>query len=266
MAAQGWSTVRGRTARAGAAAGAVLLLAVGCTTQEDRRPTVVQEAPSAPPPASAASPSASAAAPSASPSSTRTPTSAATSSASAAPSAPSAPPTRTATPSAPPASPAPRPAAPTRLTVSAAAPGGLDLVRGGAAREFAVTLAGGNVRAYTALKIVFQMETMIGEDPGPLPAGNGFVLERRDPSSGVWRPVELRVANDVQPHFLFSGGAPLAREAIRTERFRIRAGAEGPTGSLPLMIRVVDTAAPPSATAEQGVPARTSLTVAARRA
>ncbi|WP_435610642.1 hypothetical protein [Streptomyces sp. C10-9-1] len=261
MAAQGWSTVRRRTARAGAAAGAVLLLAVGCATQEDQRPTVVQEAPSAPPPASAASAPVSAA-PSASPS----PTGTATPSASAAPSAPSAAPTRTATPSAPPASPAPRPAAPTRLTVSAAAPGGLDLVRGGAAREFAVTLAGGNVRAYTALKVVFQMEMMIGEDPGPLPAGNGFVLERRDPSSGVWRPVELRVANDVQPHFLFSGGAPLAREAMRTERFRIRAGAEGPIGSLPLMIRVVDTTAPPSAPAEQGVPARTSLAVAARRA
>ncbi|UYQ63490.1 hypothetical protein [Streptomyces peucetius] len=147
---------------------------------------------------------------------------------------------------------------------ASATAGPLSLVRGGAAREFTVTVNNGNTRAYSALRVVFQMEMMIG-DEGATPPQNGFTLERRDPASGTWKTVELRVANDVQPHFLFSGGTPLAEEAARTERYRIRAGKTGPTGSTALMIRLVDTTAPDDAAYERGVPAATSLMVTARR-
>ncbi|MFI1394165.1 hypothetical protein [Streptomyces sp. NPDC020681] len=144
------------------------------------------------------------------------------------------------------------------------ASGRLDLVRGGPAREFQVVIHNGNTRAYSALSVVFQMEMMTAGE-GRTPAQNGFVLERRDPATGAWRAVELRVANDVQPHWLFTGGTPLAEDAARTERYRIRSEATGPAGSTPLMIRLVDTAAPQSASDERGVPARTSLMVTALR-
>jgi hypothetical protein len=147
---------------------------------------------------------------------------------------------------------------------ASAAGGPLSLARGGAAREFTVTVSNGNTRAYGALRVVFQMEMMIG-DEGATPPQNGFTLERRDPASGVWKAVELRVANDVQPHYLFSGGAPLAEDTLRRERYRIRAQGTGPTGSTALMIRLVDTTAPESAPYERGVPAATSLMVTARR-
>ncbi|WP_327325078.1 hypothetical protein OG735_23110 [Streptomyces sp. NBC_01210] len=137
------------------------------------------------------------------------------------------------------------------------------VVRGGAAREFTVTVSNGNTRAYTALSVVFQMEMMVA-DEGSTPPQNGFVLERRDPATGAWRPVELRVANDVRPHSLFSGGTPLAKDTRRTEHYRIRAGERGPAGSTPLMIRLIDTAAPENASDEQAVPARTSLMITAR--
>lgn len=143
------------------------------------------------------------------------------------------------------------------------AAGRMDLVRGGAAKEFTVTVSNGNTRAYSALSVVFQMEMMVA-DEGSTPPQNGFVLERRDPATGAWRAVELRIANDVQPHWLFSGGTALAKDTIRSERYRIRAGKAGPQGSTPLMIRVIDTAAPQSANDEKGVPARTSLMVTAR--
>lgn len=150
------------------------------------------------------------------------------------------------------------------MSMYAAASGGpLSLARGGAAREFTVTVNNGNTRAYGALRVVFQMEMMIG-DEGATPPRNGFTLERRDPATGAWKTVELRVANDVQPHYLFSGGAPLAKEAARTERYRIRAEKAGPTGSTALMIRLVDTTAPDDAAYERGVPAAASLMVTAR--
>ncbi|NUK20902.1 hypothetical protein HRW21_37815 [Streptomyces lunaelactis] len=141
--------------------------------------------------------------------------------------------------------------------------GRMNLVRGGAAQEFTIAVHNGNTRSYTALSAVFQMEMMATAE-GSTPPQNGFVLERRDPATGAWRPVEVRVANDVQPHFLFSGGTPLAKDTARTERYRIRAGEAGAAGSTPVLIRLVDTAAPESASDERGVPARTSLMVTAR--
>ncbi|WP_217621778.1 hypothetical protein, partial [Streptomyces lunaelactis] len=166
--------------------------------------------------------------------------------------------------SAAPVAAAPRPAEPTVLSMYASTAGGrMNLVRGGAAQEFTIAVHNGNTRSYTALSAVFQMEMMATAE-GSTPPQNGFVLERRDPATGAWRPVEVRVANDVQPHFLFSGGTPLAKDTARTERYRIRAGEAGAAGSTPVLIRLVDTAAPESASDERGVPARTSLMVTAR--
>ncbi|MBW5482323.1 hypothetical protein [Streptomyces bambusae] len=118
--------------------------------------------------------------------------------------------------------------------------GGLTLTRGGAAQEFTVTLRNGNTRAYQHLHLAFQMEILVPE-PGDRPALSSFVLERRDPATGTWRPAALRIANDVLPASLLDGGSPLARDAVRTERYRLRATAAGPSGSTPLMVTLVDT-------------------------
>ncbi|MFE0634567.1 hypothetical protein [Streptomyces sp. NPDC058875] len=147
---------------------------------------------------------------------------------------------------APPVTPPP---APTRLTAAVATRGGrLGLVRGGAAQEFTVTLRNGNSADYRHLLVTFQMEMLVGE-PGDRPDdGPGFLLERLDQASGTWRPAELRVANDVKPLSLFTGGRPLARDAVRVERYRLRATAGGPTGSTPLVVSFVDTDADREAT------------------
>lgn len=162
---------------------------------------------------------------------------------SAAPSAPAST-SGTATAPAVPATPAVStpPAAPTRLTVAVDTRGGrLALVRGGAAQEFTVTLRNGNSADHRHLLVAFQMELLVGE-PGNGPgSGPGFLLERFDPASGTWRPAELRVANDARPLSLFTGGGPLARGAVRVERYRLRATAGGPTGSSPLVVSFVDT-------------------------
>ncbi|MFJ8014857.1 hypothetical protein [Streptomyces sp. NPDC096339] len=165
-----------------------------------------------------------------------TATAPATTTASGAPSvsaSPSASPTRT---------PAPPPAAPTRLSVSVDTRGGaLSLVRGGAGQEFTVTLRNGNSAEYRHVLVAFQMEFLVGE-PGDRPgSGPGFLLERLDVASGTWRPADLRIANDVKPLSLFTGGAPLAREAVRVERYRMRATSGGPTGSSPVVVSFVDT-------------------------
>ncbi|MEV8533737.1 hypothetical protein [Streptomyces sp. NPDC051211] len=140
--------------------------------------------------------------------------------------------------------PTPPPASATRLAMSVSAPGGrLALVRGGPAQEFSVTLRNGNTRAYGHLLLAFQLESLLyaaGDVRAP-GDGDGFVLERRDPASGAWRTVELRIANDVMPYWLLRGGTPLARDAVRTEKFRLRALTAGPTGSTPLMVSLVDT-------------------------
>ncbi|MEW2137960.1 hypothetical protein AB0892_15395 [Streptomyces sp. NPDC005409] len=134
------------------------------------------------------------------------------------------------------------PAVPTRLTVAVDTRGGrLALVRGGAPQEFTVTLRNGNSAAYRHLLVAFQMEFLVGE-PGDQPgSGPGFLLERFDPASGAWRPAALRVANDAKSPAGFTGGAPLARETVRVERYRLSATAGGPTGSTPVMVSFIDT-------------------------
>ncbi|MGW6614670.1 hypothetical protein ACWGA0_14580 [Streptomyces erythrochromogenes] len=206
-----------------AAVAAVLLAgSSGCANGGEAYP----KAPSSPSPASSASVSA--------------PVSAtATATPSGTPSTASATPTpRAATPA-----PAPSPpAAPTRLTVAVDTRGGrLALVRGGSAQEFTVTLRNGNSVDHRHLLVAFQMELLVGE-PGDRPgSGPGFLLERYDRTSGAWHPAELRVANDAGPLSLYTGGGPLARDAVRVERYRLRATAGGPTGSTPVVVSFVDT-------------------------
>ncbi|WP_328786792.1 hypothetical protein [Streptomyces sp. NBC_00273] len=134
------------------------------------------------------------------------------------------------------------PAARTRLTVAVDTRGGrLALVRGGAPQEFTVTLRNGNSAEYRHLLVAFQMEMLVGEAGAGAGSGPGFLLERFDPASGSWRPADFRIANDAKPASLFSGGGPLAREAVRTERYRLRATAGGPTGSSPVVVSFIDT-------------------------
>ncbi|MEU4358113.1 hypothetical protein [Streptomyces virginiae] len=134
------------------------------------------------------------------------------------------------------------PAAPTRLTVAVETRGGrLALVRGGAAQEFTVTLRNGNSAEYRHLLVALQMEILVGEPGDRAGSGPGFLLERFDRTSGIWRSAELRVANDAKPLSLFTGGEPLARGAVRIERYRLRATAGGPAGSSPVVMSFIDT-------------------------
>ncbi|MGW0363800.1 hypothetical protein [Streptomyces sp. NPDC002990] len=157
---------------------------------------------------------------------------------------PGPPASRTATP----------PPAPTRLTPAVQTrDGGLALRRGGAAQEFTVTLRNGNTEEYRHLLVAFQMESLVGE-PGDRPgSGPGFLLERFDQASGTWRATALRIANDVTPASLLTGGTALGREAVRVERYRLRATAGGATGSSPLMVSFIDT------DADRSVATRVSL-------
>ncbi|MEU4733299.1 hypothetical protein [Streptomyces sp. NPDC023588] len=134
------------------------------------------------------------------------------------------------------------PAVPTGLTVAVDTRGGrLALARGGAPQEFTVTLRNGNSAAYRHLLVAFQMEFLVGE-PGDQPgSGPGFLLERFDTASGAWRPATFRIANDAEPPSAFTGGAPLARETVRVERYRLSATAGGPTGTTPVMVSFIDT-------------------------
>lgn len=188
-------------------------------------------------------------------------------SASAEPSvSPSPTPTRTtSTPSGPPTSsitaavpPAPKP---TRLQMTVVTKGGrLDLVRGGSAQEFTVTLRNGNIQAYERLRLAFQMEILLDGTPAAeRPPQDGFVLEHWDATAGAWRSEELRIANDAAPHWLYEGGIRLAREAVRSERYRLRAEPAGPVGSTPLMVSLINTDAPQSASTGQARPGFFSL-------
>ncbi|MFE6844888.1 hypothetical protein [Streptomyces sp. NPDC057686] len=162
---------------------------------------------------------------------------------------------------------APAAAAPaTRLSLTAATAGGrLNLVRGGPAQEFTVTVRNGNSQAYGHLLIAFQMEPLTGE-PGDLPGpASPYVLERRDPATGSWRAVDLRMATDAKPAHLYEGGAPLARDTVRTERYRLRATTTGPGGSSPLMVYALDTDAAEGAPLEAGRPGYVSLPHTTRR-
>lgn len=178
-------------------------------------------------------------------------------------------PVATATPAAagPTPDPAPPPAPATRLSMSVTTPGGrLDLVRGGPAREFTVTLSNGNSDAYRHLLLAFQMEALVpepGDTPGPEAS---LLLERRDPGTGRWGPAELRIAGDLKPYSLYAGGSPLARDEVRTEHYRLRATTGGPTGSSPLMVRAIDTDAPEGTPEERRRPAASSLPHRTRRA
>ncbi|MEV0411147.1 hypothetical protein AB0I68_10165 [Streptomyces sp. NPDC050448] len=180
-------------------------------------------------------------------------------------STPASTPTSSAAPAKTPAA-AAVPAPATRLSLTAAAAGGgLNLVRGGPAQEFTVTVRGGNSQAYRHLLVAFQMEPLTGE-PGDLPGPAApFVLERRDPATGAWRAVDLRLATDAQPAHLYEGGAALARDAVRTERYRLRATVTGPSGSSPLMIYAIDTDAAEGTPPGFGRPGYFSLPHTTRR-
>ncbi|WP_405792202.1 hypothetical protein OG753_38490 [Streptomyces sp. NBC_00029] len=202
-----------------AAVAAVLLAGItGCGDEAAEAPAAASVSAST---AQSPSPSASASAP-------------VTASAPASPSASAPPTTRAVTPTPPPA--------PTRLTVAVDTRGGrLALVRGGAPQEFTVTLRNGNSAEYRHVLVAFQMEMLVGEPGGAAGSGPGFLLERFDPGAGTWRPADFRIANDAKPPSLFTGGGPLAREAVRVERYRLRATAGGPTGSSPVMVSFIDT-------------------------
>ncbi|MCX4539600.1 hypothetical protein [Streptomyces sp. NBC_01565] len=236
--------VRPRLVIASAVLSATLVACAGQSPAEPQAPGPVSAAASATPSARAsASPAVS---PAASPSAMADP--------------PSAVPT-----SAPPRSSAP-PVARTGLTMTVATKGGrLDLVRGGPAQEFTVTLRGGNSREYRHLLLAFQMEPLVA-GPGDTPGtGAGFVLERRDPTTGAWRSAELRIAGDHKPYGLYAGGAALARDAVRTERYRLRATSGGPAGSTPVMISAIDTDAPAGASQARERPGYFSLPQTTRR-
>lgn len=206
------------------------------------------------------------AAPSEIPTATASPTPAVVPSASASPTASSTP-SATAAPAPATSAPAPAPAPPTHLSMSVATRGGrIDLVRGGPAQEFTVTLRGGDSEAYRHLLLTFQMEALVpepGDTPGPAAS---VVLEHQDPATGQWSPAELRIANDFKPYSLYEGGSPLERGAVRTERYRLSATATGPTGSSPLMVRAVDTDAPEGAPEERERPGYSTLPHSTRRA
>ncbi|WP_412075274.1 hypothetical protein ACLF6K_04720 [Streptomyces xanthophaeus] len=200
------------------------------------------DGPAAPDPSGAAAASSSASA-SASASVSASASASVSASVSAAPSA--TPAAATSSPVAPATTPAAAPApppAPTRLTVGVETRSGkLALVRGGAAQEFTVTLRNGNSAAYRHLLIAFQMESLPG-GPDDVPGtGPGFLLERFDQASRTWRPAAFRIANDTKPDSLFTGGTPLAHDALRVERYRLRATAGGPTGSSPVVVSFIDT-------------------------
>ncbi|MFE2147339.1 hypothetical protein ACFXA3_37375 [Streptomyces sp. NPDC059456] len=244
--------VRPRLLTASAVLAALSAVLMACTGHADH-PAAAPSRPAAARPSGPASPTVTAsAAPSASATVTAAPASASAS--------------VTAPPSAPAKAPAAAPAPATRLSLTAAAAGGgLDLVRGGPAREFTVTVHNGNSRAYGHLLIAFQMEPLPG-GPGDLPGpATPFVLEHRDPATGAWRSVALRTATDVKPAGLYEGGAALARDAVRTERYRLRATAAGPTGSSPLMVYAIDTDAAADAPADSGQPGYGSLPFTTRR-
>ncbi|MFB7058515.1 hypothetical protein ACFCXT_36000 [Streptomyces vinaceus] len=231
---------------------AALVAALTACSGHPDRPAAAARSASAPPSGSA-SPSATAPA-------TATPSAPAATPTPAAASAPASSPAPARTPAA-----APAPATRLSLTAAAATGGGLKLVRGGPAQEFTVTVHNGNSQAYGHLLIAFQMEPLTGE-PGDLPGpATPFVLERRDPATGAWRAADLRIATDAKPAHLYTGGAALARDAVRTERYRLRATATGPTGSSPLMVYAIDADAAEGTRADFEHPGHVSLPLTTRR-
>ncbi|MEU7033525.1 hypothetical protein ABZ958_07560 [Streptomyces sp. NPDC046237] len=144
--------------------------------------------------------------------------------------------------------------------------GRLDLLRGGPAQEFTVTLRNGNTRSYEHLLPVFQLEILVDDVlASERPPQDGFVLERWDHAARTWRVEPLRIANDVLDHSAYRGGRALARDAVRVERYRLRALGSGPAGSTPLMMSLVDTDAPAGASLQRVRPAYVSLPHTTRR-
>ncbi|WNF27970.1 hypothetical protein RI138_14675 [Streptomyces sp. C11-1] len=138
---------------------------------------------------------------------------------------------------APPSKSPTRPPVPTYLAMHAAAPGGrIALEPGGNPREFTVTLHNGNTRAYRHLVLAFQLEGMPGTTANP-----AYTLERWDAAAGTWRAATLRIANDVFPYTLYTGGTPLAKDAASTHRYRVRALTGAPAGPNPILISLIDT-------------------------
>ncbi|MFE6038387.1 hypothetical protein [Streptomyces sp. NPDC056452] len=128
------------------------------------------------------------------------------------------------------------------------------------------TLRNGNSRAYSHLRLVFQMEILVDGTPAAeRPPHDGFTLERWDRTTGTWRREELRIANDTPPFSSYAGGFALARDTVRTERYRLRALDAGPTGSTPLMVNLIDTGAPEGAPLHRVRPASFSIPHTTRR-
>ncbi|MFG3404047.1 hypothetical protein [Streptomyces sp. NPDC048142] len=220
---------RTRALIVGTVGAALLAAGTGCGPEADPQDKAAASRTSAP----AATPT-----PSASPSPTPTPTPTPTRTLAPTPTPKASVTTRPAsrTPAPPPKS-ATRPPVPTYLAMHVGAPGGrLTLEPGSAAREFTVTLRNGNTRAYRHLLLAFQMESMPGGSVYP-----GYTLERRDRASGAWRPATLRIANDAYPYTLYTGGSSLAKNAVATHRYRLRALDGAPPGPNPIMISLIDT-------------------------
>ncbi|MFF9013553.1 hypothetical protein ACF09C_11395 [Streptomyces sp. NPDC014870] len=77
-----------------------------------------------------------------------------------------------------------------------------------------------------------------------MPGGSahpGYTLERWDRATGTWRPATLRIANDALPYTLYKGGNPLAKNAVATHRYRLRAATGAPPGPNPVLIGLIDT-------------------------
>ncbi|MFD4690557.1 hypothetical protein [Streptomyces sp. NPDC058463] len=87
---------------------------------------------------------------------------------------------------------------PTYLSMAVATPGGrTGLVRGGAPQELTLTLRNGNSRAYSHLRLVFQMEFLVdGTAAAERPPQDGFTPERWDRTAGTWRREQLRTRRD----------------------------------------------------------------------
>jgi hypothetical protein len=212
-------------------AAAVLLAAMLAGCGDDDEKGTVRAAPSSSSPSTPA-PSASSADP-VSPA----PATSAAATESAAPAPTTAAPSKSPTPAAPSAS---RPPAPTKLAVTIAPAGTrIDVRRGGPAQEITITMRNGNTAAYPRLAVMFQMEFMHTRVRDGDPQ-DGIVLERYDAKAGVWRVVPLRVANDAFPFHMVQGGAPLAKNEVRVERYRVSAKKEGPVGTTDFTVSVVD--------------------------
>lgn len=245
----------GRTGAALVTTVAATALAVGLATGCGPRADAAGAASTASP--STAAPSATTA-PSASPSASSSPSASATGSR-----PPSATPRRTTA--------APRTSAPRiartvlpEVTVSVATAGGvLRPVRGGAAREFTVTLRNDTARDFPRFATGLTMEPYWVDEAPRDPA---LVLQRRDPATGAWRDHPLHVATDAGVLYVTTGGTALPRGGVRTERYRLRALATGPAGRTTIGVYGVVTGLPQDASFESRGSGHATLPLSVTRA